>query len=157
LIPTFNRRGILRKTLLAFSAQTADPGAFDVIVVDDGSTDDTLATLERLKTPFALRVLAEPHRGPNWARNAGLAAASGQVVLFTGDDMVPGPAFVARHLAFHRTHPDEHDACLGRIERSPEIQVTPLMGHIVSPAGGQQFDFQRVRDGKADYKLFYTS
>ena len=71
--------------------------------------------------------------------------------------MVPGPGFVASHLAFHRTHPDELAGCLGRIEWSPEIRVTPLMEHIVSPAGGQQFDFQRAREGKADYKLFYTS
>src|SRR5439155_235664 len=60
VIPTYNRRDILKKTLLAFSAQTVAPAEFEVVVVDDGSTDDTLAMLAALRTPFALRVLAEP-------------------------------------------------------------------------------------------------
>src|SRR5207249_3861394 len=72
VIPTYNRRDILKKTLLAFSAQTVAPAEFEVVVVDDGSTDDTLAMLAALRTPFALRVLAEPHRGPNAARNRGI-------------------------------------------------------------------------------------
>jgi radical SAM superfamily enzyme YgiQ (UPF0313 family)/GT2 family glycosyltransferase len=157
VIPTYNRRDTLRKTLLAFSAQTVDPAEFEVIVVDDGSSDDALAMLERVKTPFALRVVPQPHRGPNWARNAGIEAARGWLVLFTGDDMIPGPDFVENHLKFHRAHPVERDACLGLIEWSPEIAVTPLMRHIVSPEGGQQFDFTQVRDGKAEFNLFYTS
>ncbi len=157
VIPTYDRRATLRKTLLAFSAQTADPASFEVVVVDDGSSDDTLAMLERLRTPFALRVVPQPHRGPNWARNAGIAAARGATLLFTGDDMIPSPGFVEAHLKFHHQHPAERDACLGLIEWSPEIAVTPLMEHITGPAGGQQFAFHLIRDGKAEFNLFYTS
>jgi len=157
VIPTYNRRDILKKTLLAFSAQTVAPAEFEVVVVDDGSTDDTLAMLAALRTPFALRVLAEPHRGPNAARNRGIAAARGRIVLFTGDDMIPGPSFLEAHLKFHGSHGEERDALLGLIEWSPEIRVTPLMEHVVSPAGGQQFNFAEVRDGKAEFNLFYTS
>src|SRR5438093_498275 len=133
------------------------PAEFEVVVVDDGSTDDTLAMLAALRTPFALRVLAEPHRGPNAARNRGIAAARGRIVLFTGDDMIPGPSFLEAHLKFHGSHGEERDALLGLIEWSPEIRVTPLMEHVVSPAGGQQFNFAEVRDGKAEFNLFYTS
>jgi len=157
VIPSYNRRDILKKTLLAFSAQTVAPAEFEVVVVDDGSTDDTLAMLAALRTPFALRVLAEPHRGPNAARNRGIGAARGRIVLFTGDDMIPGPSFLEAHLKFHGGHGEERDALLGLIEWSPEIRVTPLMEHVVSPAGGQQFNFAEVRDGKAEFNLFYTS
>src|SRR5205085_7313561 len=57
IIPTYDRRAILRKTLLALSAQTADPADFEVVVVDDGSSDDTVAMLKQLRTAFRLRVL----------------------------------------------------------------------------------------------------
>jgi radical SAM superfamily enzyme YgiQ (UPF0313 family) len=157
VIPTRNRQETLRRTLLAFAQQTAAPTDFEVVVVDDGSTDTTLGMLAALRTPFSLRVIAAPPRGPNAARNRGLAAARGRVVLFTGDDMIPAPSLVEEHLAFHARHPDERAALLGSVEWSPDIRVTPLMELIVSPAGGQQFNFAEIRDGRAEFKHFYTA
>ncbi|MES4785719.1 MAG: glycosyl transferase, partial [Nitrospiraceae bacterium] len=52
VIPTYNRRSILRKTLLAFASQTIPSEQFEVIVVDDGSSDDTVAMLRRFNAPF---------------------------------------------------------------------------------------------------------
>jgi GT2 family glycosyltransferase/radical SAM superfamily enzyme YgiQ (UPF0313 family)/Flp pilus assembly protein TadD len=157
VIPTYNRRAILKKTLLAFAAQTVAPDQFEVIVADDGSDDDTLVMLQRFKAPFVLRVLALPHRGANAARNEAMRQAQGSIVLITGDDMIPEPALVASHLKFHRQHPSELEAMLGFIDWSPEITVTPFMRFIVSPEGGQQFAFHETRAGRADYRLFYTS
>lgn len=157
VIPTYNRRAILRKTLLALMSQTFAPERFEVIVVDDGSSDDTVAMLRQFKAPFALRVLAPEHAGANAARNLGIRAAQGNVVVITGDDMIPEPSFIEAHATFHERHPSEMDAMLGFIDWSPEIAVTPFMKFIVSPGGGQQFAFHEVRDGKADFRLFYTS
>ncbi len=157
VIPTRNRPAILRKTLLAFSSQTLAPDHFEVVVVDDGSTDDTIAMLERFNAPFALRVFRQPHQGPNAARNRGIGAARGRIVVITGDDMIPEPGFLAAHLKFHEQHPAELDAMLGFIDWSPEITVTPFMRSLVSKDGGFQFAFHEVRDGMADYRLFYTS
>jgi GT2 family glycosyltransferase/radical SAM superfamily enzyme YgiQ (UPF0313 family)/thioredoxin-like negative regulator of GroEL len=157
VIPTYNRRAILKKTLLAFAAQTLAPDLFDVIVADDGSDDDTLVMLQQFKAPFVLRALALPHRGANAARNEAIRQARGEIILITGDDMIPEPALAASHLKFHRQHPSESDALLGFIDWSPEIAVTPFMKYIVSPEGGQQFAFHEVRAGRADFRLFYTS
>ncbi len=157
VIPTYNRRAILKKTLLAFAAQTLAPDEFEVIVADDGSDDDTLVMLQQFKAPLALRVLALPHRGANAARNEAIRQARAPIVLITGDDMIPEPALVASHLKFHRRHPSELDALLGFIDWSPEIAVTPFMKYVVSPEGGQQFAFHEVRAGRADFRLFYTS
>ncbi len=157
VMPTYNRRAILRKTLLAFASQTIAPDRFEVIIVDDGSSDDTMAMLERFKAPFALRIFSQRHQGANAARNLAIREASGEIVLITGDDMIPEPAFLEAHLKFHRQHPSELDAMLGFIDWSPEITVTPFMRYIVSPEGGQQFSFHVAQDGKADFRLFYTS
>lgn len=157
VVPTYNRRAILRKTLLAFASQTIAPDRFEVIVVDDGSSDDTMAMLEQFKAPFALRIFSRRHQGANAARNQAIREASGEIVLITGDDMIPEPAFLESHLKFHQQHSSELDAMLGFIDWSPEMTVTPFMRFIVSPEGGQQFSFHVVRDGKADFRLFYTS
>ena len=157
VIPTRDRRGILRKTLLAFASQTLAPDRFEVIVVDDGSSDDTIPMLERFTAPLALRVFSQRHQGPNAARNRGIGAARGSIVVLTGDDMIPEPGFLSAHLRFHQQHPAELDAMLGFIDWSPEITVTPFMRFLVSPEGGFQFAFHEVRDGMADFRLFYTS
>ncbi len=157
VIPTHNRRGILRKTLLGLASQTLVPDRVEIVVVDDGSADDTLAMLERFSAPFALRVLPQPHEGANAARNRGIRAAQGDVVVLTGDDMIPEPGFLAAHLRFHQQHAAELDAMLGFIEWSPEIAVSPFMRFLVSPEAGFQFAFHEVRDCKAGFRLFYTS
>jgi GT2 family glycosyltransferase/radical SAM superfamily enzyme YgiQ (UPF0313 family) len=157
VIPTYNRRAILRKTLLAFASQTLPPEQFEIIVVDDGSSDATAAMVQRFRSGCAVRLETQAHQGANAARNRGIRAAGGRVIVITGDDMVPEPRFLESHVAFHQAHPAETDAMLGFIDWSPEIPVTPFMRYLVAPEGGQQFAFHEVKNGKADFRLFYTS
>ncbi len=157
VMPTYNRRAILRKTLLAFASQTVPADQFELLVVDDGSPDDTVAMARAFKAPFRLRVLTQSHQGPNAARNLAIRAAEGEIVLLTGDDMIPEPNFLEEHLKFHRLHAQDTDAMLGFIDWSPEIPVTPFMEFIVAPEGGQQFSFGTIKDGQADFRMFYTS
>ncbi len=157
VIPTYDRRAILRKTLLGFASQTVPPDRFEVIVVDDGSSDDTVEMVRRWGTGLRIELVAQPHGGANAARNAGILAARGDLVLLTGDDMIPGPALVETHLKFHERHPAELDAAVGYVDWSPELTVTPFMRYVVSPEGGQQFAFFRLDDGLASHHFFYTS
>jgi glycosyltransferase involved in cell wall biosynthesis len=94
IIPTFNHARFLGAAIDSALAQTL--GAVDVIVVDDGSTDDTPAVLARYAG--RVRVLRQPNRGLSSARNAGLAAARGTFVAFLDADDVMAPAKLAAQL-----------------------------------------------------------
>src|SRR5258707_10281865 len=89
VIPTYNRCASLRRLLDALARQTLSADRFEVIVVDDGSSDGTRELLRTLKTPYALVSIEQPNQGPGAARNRGVRAASGDLILFLDDDVVP--------------------------------------------------------------------
>ena len=102
VIATKDRAAYLDRALASFSAQIGAP-AFEVVVVDNGSTDATPQIVERAreKAPFGITYIfeARPNRGA--ARNRGIAAAEGHLVLFCDDDIYAPPGFLAAHDAAH--------------------------------------------------------
>jgi glycosyltransferase involved in cell wall biosynthesis len=116
VVPTFNRPDRLGRLVSALEAQDYD-GAFEVVIVDDGSPAETRRTLDAIaaRTPLRLRVIHhDRNRGPAAARNTGWRAARGALVAFTDDDCVPTPAwlsslvhgFAAADVVQGRTVPD---------------------------------------------------
>ena len=89
----------------ALAAQlAADPeiaAVVNVVVVVDGSTDGSAELAEVLPMPVPVEVVWQENRGLAAARNAGLAAATGELVLFLDDDLVPEPGLVRRHVLAH--------------------------------------------------------
>ncbi len=90
VVAAYDASATLPRLLAALAAQTAPPR--EVIVVDDGSADDTAAVAERA----GVRVLRQTNAGPAAARNRGWRAAASDVVLFTDSDCVPRPDWAAR-------------------------------------------------------------
>jgi hypothetical protein len=82
VIPTYNRARLLERTLASVFAQ--EERDYEVLVVDDGSTDDTLEVLSRLGE--RVRVLQQVNAGPGVARNRGIEAARGEYVVFLDSD-----------------------------------------------------------------------
>ena len=128
IIPTRNRRDIVGETLDRLEAQANDV-EFEVIVVDDGSTDGALAMLETraARSPFPLTVIEQQGLGPAAARNRALAVARAPVCLFIDDDTWPRPELVARHADFHRGRPEQEAALLGHVGLAAEPPPTPFM------------------------------
>ena len=105
VIATRNRAGLLGGCLERLSAQSA-AGRFDIVVVDNGSTDETAAVVDAsAKRGLAIRRVhvAEPNRGK--ARNAGIAASNGTTVLFCDDDTLPPGGWVQAHLDARKAQP----------------------------------------------------
>jgi GT2 family glycosyltransferase len=101
-----NRSAILEKVLLSLVDQTLPPNRFEVVLVDDGSSDDTRAMVARLRPelPYRLVYLWQPHSALATARNTGIRAASGWVMLYIDDDVLAHPQLLEQHLAVHRQH-----------------------------------------------------
>lgn len=95
IIPTYNRQASLGRCLDSLSRQTLDSREFEVIVVDDGSTDGTSRFLSATSYPFELRYIKQENAGPSRARNTGVAQARGQVIALTEDDVVVRPDWLA--------------------------------------------------------------
>ena len=88
VVPTFNRAPMLERLLEALSVCEMPSGGVEVIVVDDGSSDDTPGVVGRARVA-GLRYLRQDNAGAAAARNRGWRHASGEVVVFTDDDCVP--------------------------------------------------------------------
>jgi glycosyltransferase involved in cell wall biosynthesis len=100
VIPTYNRLPILRRCLEALEHQQIAPPLqrYEVVLVDDGSTDDTVGWLDGHATAFPhLRLIRQDHLGPAEGRNRGVEEAHGDVIVFIDSDLVVTPGFLVSH------------------------------------------------------------
>ena len=104
---TYNRAHLLGRVLDACFEQTSPSEQYEVVLVDDGSVDDTAAVIETAKAraTCAFTVVRQPNAGLARARNVGIARASGASIIFIDDDTLPIPSFVAEHLRSHDLAP----------------------------------------------------
>ena len=105
IVPTHNRRASVCRTLAALAEQSMTPSLFEVIVVADGCTDDTAASVRSLTLPFPIRVIEQPAQGQGKARNVGAESAAAPILVFLDDDIVPLPRMLEAYQASHHRHP----------------------------------------------------
>lgn len=102
IIPTYNRAEILKECLGALALQDFPFGDFEIIVVDDGSSDDTAKAVQQAKSRFEIHYIHQNNRGPAAARNRGVRSARSDILLILNDDAVPSASLVAGHYYMHR-------------------------------------------------------
>jgi glycosyltransferase involved in cell wall biosynthesis len=135
VIPTFNRLARLKRVIACLEAQDYPHASFEVIVAADGCTDGTSEHLASLAqggasaTSLRLVAVEGENQGPGGARNRGIAAASGRLVLFIDDDVMPAPHLVSEHVRTHERHAAGRAgsgvAVLGPMMTPPDARLLP--------------------------------
>jgi glycosyltransferase involved in cell wall biosynthesis len=113
ILPTYNRVTLLRNAIAALLRQTAPAGSYEIVVVDNNSSDGTSEAVAAIGDP-RLRVIREPRQGLSYARNAGLEATSAPIVAFTDDDVEAAPGWVETIVSSLEAHP-QADGVGGRV------------------------------------------
>ncbi|HEX8255051.1 MAG TPA: glycosyltransferase [Thermoanaerobaculia bacterium] len=153
VIPTYNRLDMLLRVLDALDHQVDAP-PFEVIVINDGSSDATDATISARK---GITFRTQANAGPSAARNRGISLARGKFIVLIGDDTVPEPRFLAEHARVHReTNDDPMVACIGYTGWPRGERVTAFMDYINDY--GLQFGYKLIKHGSVvPFNFFYTS
>lgn len=105
VIAAHDHVALLPRVLGALGSQTGTRDAWEVIVVDNGSSQRVAGAVDQSSFRFPLTVIEQPHSGEAWARNEGWKRAVAPIVLFLDDDFVPDSHLIAEHLDAHARHP----------------------------------------------------
>jgi glycosyltransferase involved in cell wall biosynthesis len=159
VIPTYNRSASLPQTVKALFDCAAGLDV-EVVIVNDGSSDNTEEVLGRLKEVYPqLTTLTIANQGAGVARNHGASVAKKDIILFIGDDILPASLhFLSAHAKFHQDNPNLGFAVLGKVDWPPddEFEVTHVMRHIQG-SGGEQFGYTDMQPYRTwDWRFFYT-
>ncbi len=117
ITPTRNRAPVLARCLGFLASQSLPPSQYEVIVIDDASTDNTLAVVEEAQrtAPCEIRAFWLSDRvGISGARNMAIREARGEIIVFVDSDSLVPPSYLAAHLAAHREH-EENVTCRGPV------------------------------------------
>lgn len=104
VIPTYNRSILVRYTLESLLKQNTNKNVFEVIVVDDGSTDDTVQVVRSFDKLLDVKYIFQPDLGyrPGSARNKGINASQSEVILFVDSGVILDNECVNEHIRFHQ-------------------------------------------------------
>lgn len=155
IIPTCNRADTLIKTLSSIEKQNPPGVDFEVIVVDDGSKDNTAKQVEDFKknTKINFRYYYQDNNGPASARNSGIEKSMGDIILFCGDDSIFDKDMIRQHYAYHQNNPNK--AVLGMVLWDEAISPSDFM-RFLSPKG-PQFHYHTIKNVfDAKFNHFYA-
>src|SRR6516165_4686614 len=145
LLTTYNRAHLLPRILDGLARQDLPRERYEIVIVNDGSCDETRDLLESYAGQIAnLRVIHQSHTGLASARNLAIVAARAPIVVFLDDDDIAGRGLLSAHLAAHARHPALNMAILGHTHLDEKIASLPLMHHVTK-VEGQLFSYSWMK------------
>ena len=155
LFSTFNRAELLRKALTALQSQTLAKEDFEVVIVDDGSSDCTREIVSSFEMTLPLRYVYQTNRGLAEGKNCGVRLANAPIVVFMDDDDIAAPDLLEQHLRVHSRYKDVNTAVLGYTDLRSDLRKLPLM-HFITQVGHYLFSYPQLSDGEVlDYTYFW--
>ncbi|MCK4548186.1 MAG: glycosyltransferase [Candidatus Eisenbacteria sp.] len=131
VIPSYNRPDLIVRTVCAVAVQTVPRGDYEVIVVDDHSEPPVSEAFHGRRLPPGVRIVrCEENLGRAGARNAGIRAARGEVVVMLDDDMEVVRHFLESHLRIHESHGKA--VGMGKIVAATELGRDPFLSYLDS-------------------------
>lgn len=153
IIPTIGRKTLQRVLSALVNSNDFETIAPEIIVVRDAVEGPFLSQLEA-EFPQVLFLTTKEKSYSGGARNVGLDKATGEVIVFLGDDTIPQPDWLQRVSDFHLAHPEREAALLGLISWTKELVCDSFHQWLENNA---QFAFSSIRKNGADWRHFYTS
>lgn len=155
ILCTWNRAPLLAQALEALTTQTLGRERFEVVLVDDGSSDETAAIAARYEPLLNLRYAYQPNSGLAAAKNHGICLSRAPIVVFLDDDDVLDPRALEQHWLSHEQDPRVATAILGYTGLGPEPSRSPLMRYVME-VGCQLFYYPPLKDGQElDFTYFW--
>ena len=152
VIPTLNRAELLTRTIESIESQTVSRNRYEVIVVDNNSTDDTQLVLADCADRYPnLRFTSEIRPGAAATRNAGLQCADGDIVLFIDDDIEADPELIEGHLRCHDEYSDVSG--IGTIRTQWESTRDPFLRYL---RDRRIYNPHTLGSGEMDFSYYHT-
>ncbi|MFH1419308.1 MAG: glycosyltransferase [Planctomycetota bacterium] len=119
IVPAYNAEETLPALLTSVESQDLPPHQYEVLVVDDGSTDASASLVHEHRN---VRLLSQSNRGPGAARNLGARHALGKIIVYTDADCRLPPDFLSQHARLHALHP-EVDGIAGAVAPATSLPL----------------------------------
>ncbi len=155
LICTYNRAYYLEKVLLSFEEQTLSKSEFEILLINDGSDDDTADVVDKFKNRLPIRYFFHENMGLAASKNRGIEEAKAPIVVFVDDDDVATSQLLEEHLSIHKKYNEENYAVLGYTDLDEPMANDPLMKYVTTE-GCELFSYPMLNDGDTlNYTYFW--
>jgi glycosyltransferase involved in cell wall biosynthesis len=155
VIPTYNRASLLYHSLSSLVRQTIPKSEFEVIVINDGSKDNTHEVCQSFEKKLNIKWFSIKNSGISTAKNIGLFASKAEIVFFFDDDDVAHKNLLSEHIKTHKKFPEESTVVLGNTKWSSRLKITYIMEYVMNISGELFYYKGMQHEDELDYTFFW--